>query len=179
MAGSCSVRVRCYVHGVRRILLLTIIISAAQIVSISPSVAQEIAVESELIAEVRRDEIGPSGQSAKIFMPAAVLRQGEEVFYTVQVLNPAGEFARQVTVEQRIPQNTLYVPGSAAGPGTQITFSADGGRTFVAENELTVTSPSGASRPATPRDYTHIRWKLHHPLAPGAVALLRFRAVFQ
>jgi hypothetical protein len=30
-----------------------------------------------------------------------------------------------------------------------------------------------------PQDYTHIRWHLRNALAPGAVALARFRAVFR
>ena len=33
-----------------------------------------------------------------------------------------------------------------------------------------------APRRAAVEDYTHVRWRLRAPLAPGATALLRFRA---
>ena len=35
-----------------------------------------------------------------------------------------------------------------------------------------------ATRKIVPADYTHVRWILTKPLAPGATALLRFRATF-
>jgi uncharacterized repeat protein (TIGR01451 family) len=122
-------------------------------------------------------------------VPAQGLRQGQEIFYTVRIRNASMSAAQNVEVTQRIPQNTSYVPASAGGPGAQISFSADGGSTFGKEGELIIVDQSGAllqqsperatlTRPATARDYTHLRWRLRNALAPGAVALARFRAVF-
>jgi uncharacterized repeat protein (TIGR01451 family) len=107
------------------------------------------------------------------------LTQGQIVYYTVRIHNPSPVAARNVEVVRRIPANTFYVAGSAAGPGAHIDFSADGGQTFAAPGRVTVTDGNGATRAAKPEDYTHIRWRLRNPLAPGAVALARFRAVFQ
>lgn len=137
------------------------------------------AVQATLVAEVREESAGSLGNSVRYFAPAAVLEQGREVFYTVRIKNPGVQFASDVVVVQRIPQNTSYVPNSAAGPGAEIGVSADGGQSFGAEGRLTVTDSAGIARPATARDYTHIRWHLRNPLAPGAVALARFRAVFR
>jgi hypothetical protein len=58
-----------------------------------------------------------------------------------------------------------YVTGSAAGPDCDVELSADNGATY---------SPGGK-----PGAYTHVRWLCQRPLAPGATALLRFRAIFR
>jgi uncharacterized repeat protein (TIGR01451 family) len=145
-----------------------------------------------LVAEVRADvEVSP-GRRVTRLVPATALRQGQEIFYTVRIRNTTTVPARDVEVVQRIPQNTVYVPHSAAGPGADIALSADGGQTFGREGELTVFDQSAIAlmraphpdratltRPAMPQDYTHIRWHLRNALAPGAVALARFRAVFR
>lgn len=149
------------------------------------------AMEIKLVAEVRT-EVELAGRRVARLVPATVLQQGQEVFYTVRIHNPAAAAARDVVVVQRIPENTTYVPKSAGGPGAEITFSADGGQSFAREGQLTIAeqtvppaNPGGnpdraaMTRLATPQEYTHIRWRLRHPLAPDAVALARFRAVFR
>lgn len=136
-------------------------------------------VETTLVAEIREEGTGGSGNPVTYFAPARLLEQGREVFYTVRIKNPGAQFAVDVAVVQRIPQNTYYVPNSASGPGVEISVSADGGATFGPEGRLTYTDPTGIARPATAQDYTHIRWRLRNPLAPGAIALARFRAVFR
>lgn len=148
-------------------------------------------IETTLIAEVR-EEANVAGRRLARLVPATVLHEGQVVFYTVRILNRTSEPARDVVVVQRVPENTHYVPNSAGGPGAEITFSADGGQSFAREGQLIVVEPSlplseptdgtvrqPLTRPATSEDYTHIRWRLRNPLAPGAVALARFRAVFK
>ena len=150
-------------------------------------------VEISLIAEVRLDiPTVPGNRPVSRLIPASSLRQGQEIFYTVRIRNPAAFAAQDVEVVQRVPENTVYVAGSATGPGVDVELSADGGRTFGREGQLTLVDQSAIAlmeattldrdaltRPARPQDYTHIRWRLHNALAPGAVALARFRAVFR
>lgn len=159
--------------------LVTIMVALVAALAAIPTVAQEPAVEVRLIAEVRMESGASAGNPVRYFVPATVLEQGREVFYTVRIRNPGAESAWNVVVVQRVPQNTSYVPRSAAGPGAEITLSTDGGRTFAAENALVHTDPNGLTRPGTALDCTHIRWRLRNPLAPGAVALARFRATFR
>lgn len=142
--------------------------------------AQDIQqVETELIAEVRAEiESGPYRGLAR-FVPATVLSQGEVVYYTLKIKNPTAVYMRDVSVNQRIPLNTIYVADSAAGPGALVEFSVDGGVTYAPKHELTRLGPDGKQVPIDADEYTHIRWRLRNPLAPGAVALARFRAVFQ
>jgi uncharacterized repeat protein (TIGR01451 family) len=139
----------------------------------------EVPVETKLIAEVLETVQTPEGKQIQRLVPADVIAQGQVVYYTVQIRNPTGQPARRVTVVQRIPANTTYVKNSASGPSAEISFSVDHGRTFGRAEELTVASPDGGARRARPEDYTHIRWQLRNVLAPGAVALVRFQAVFR
>ena len=58
-------------------------------------------------------------------------------------------------------------------------YSVDGGRTFGQPRELYVGVAEGSRRLAAADDYTHIRWLLRAPLAPGAKGFARFRAVLR
>lgn len=139
----------------------------------------ESVIQTTLVAEVRESSVAQNGKQGHRFVPAGVLAQGDTVFYTVQIRNPTALAQRDVAVVQRVPANTTYVRGSASGPSTVVTFSVDGGQTFRPEKELQVAAEGGPPRPAKVQDYTHIRWQLRNALAPGAVALVRFQAVFR
>ena len=69
-----------------------------------------------------------------------------------------------------------YTPDSAVGPGTDVTYSVDAGRSFDTPENLKVQEPGGRVRAATAVDYTHIRWQLKNALKGNSVAFVRFRA---
>jgi uncharacterized repeat protein (TIGR01451 family) len=166
-----------------RKLLKVIAFSTAMALASSPPrlTAQESIdadIETELVAEVRENVSRAPGTEVYRFVPAKLLQQGEVVYYTVRVKNAGSTFARDVIITQRIPVNTTYVEDSASGPGANVTFSVDGGQTFAPATALTI-DVEGNTQPAEPAHYTHIRWHLRNPLAPGAIALARFRAVFR
>jgi uncharacterized repeat protein (TIGR01451 family) len=141
------------------------------------SSGQRVQVETELIAEIRQPIHTPQGALAYRFVRATVVPQGEVVYYTVRVRNPTTIYARNVVVVQKIPENTGYVAGSAAGPAAEVSLSSDGGRSFTAERKAT--APAGNAEQAASLPLTHIRWRFRNSLAPGATALARFRAVFR
>jgi uncharacterized repeat protein (TIGR01451 family) len=138
---------------------------------------QEPAVLTELVAEVRETVRTPEGREVYRFLPATLLSQGAVVYYTVRIQNTTAASMPSVEVTQRIPANTTYVLGSAAGPSAEVLLSADGGATFEAEQRRKARA-AGDVEDEDPARYTHIRWRLRYPLAAGAVALARFRAVF-
>jgi uncharacterized repeat protein (TIGR01451 family) len=138
---------------------------------------EPVEVATELIAEVRETLGSTTDRPTYRMVPAKVLAQGQVVYYTLRISNPTPVFAANVVVSQRVPDNTTYLADSAAGPGTQIEFSVDGGRVYAPAAELV--AHDGVTRPAPTGQYTHIRWRLRNPLAPGATALVRFRAVFR
>jgi len=138
-----------------------------------PCFAQRVAVETELVAEIRLATRSPRGAMSYRFVRATVVPQGEVVYYTVKVRNPSAAYARDVVVVQKIPENTAYVANSASGPAVEVSLSADDGRSFAVERRT-----AGDGQSAEPGT-THIRWRFRNALAPGATALARFRAVFR
>ncbi len=108
-------------------------------------------------------------------VPAETVVPGERVIYTITFENISDQPADDIVITNPISADLTYVDGSAFGPGTAIEFSVDGGATFAAANELTVVE-DGASRAATPDDFTHIRWVMQNELAVGAQGTARFTA---
>ena len=132
---------------------------------------------TELIAEVRENVSTTPGREVFRFVPARMLEQGQVVYYTLRITNQTTVPLRNVAVVQPVPANTTYLADSASGPGAAVSFSVDGGRSFAPAESLMI-EVEGAQQPAQPAKYTHIRWQLRNPLAPGASALARFRATF-
>ena len=122
-------------------------------------------LETEIVLEGLVSEERANGTKEKRFVEARRLEAGEEIYYTIRVRNPGKEPVTDIVVTKRMPFGVDYVTGSAAGPACDVEFSADNGATF---------SPGGKSG-----EFTHVRWVFQRPLAPGATALLRFRATFR
>jgi uncharacterized repeat protein (TIGR01451 family) len=126
----------------------------------------------ELLDTVQEGE----GRERRRFIPADRVRAGDEVYYTIRVQNPGRTAVRNVVVTKRLPFGMHYARGSAVGPSAEVQFSVDGGESFAPAAELEVRVGGQPARRAMVEDYTHVRWRLRAPLAPGATALLRFRA---
>jgi uncharacterized repeat protein (TIGR01451 family) len=135
----------------------------------------EVTADVERLHQARARD----GTVAAEFVAAGRVRAGEELHYTLRVRNPGVAPVRDVQVTKRLPFGVRYVDGSAVGPAIKAEFSADGGNRFGPARDLRIAAPGQPERPAEPRDYTHVRWILQRPLAPGATALLRFRAHFE
>lgn len=139
--------------------------------------AQEGSIVVKTVAEKEQVVTLPDGKKQTRLVPAQPVVPGEEVIYTVTFQNVGQDAATDVAVVNPVPEHTTYVAGSAGGPGTEVAFSVDGGRSWGAPEQLKVRGADGAERAATPADYTHVRWVLKNPLTPGAVAFARYRVV--
>jgi uncharacterized repeat protein (TIGR01451 family) len=153
---------------------LVLVLLAMTTLATAAWASEAVELRTQLIAEVR-EVTGSAARPSYRMVPARRLSQGQVIYYTVRITNPTPVFANNVQVSQKIPANTTYVAGSAAGPAAEIEFSVDGGQTFAPAAQLKL--PDGVTK-APPERYTHIRWRLRNPLAPGATALVRFRATF-
>ena len=122
------------------------------------------ALETEIVVE-KLLPANPPARPFAVFAPVGRLEAGDEVHYTIRVRNPGKQPVTDAQVTKRLPVGLYYLAGSASGPSCTIEFSTDGGSTFTAQRK--------------DADYTHVRWTLQRPLAPGATALLRFRATFR
>lgn len=140
--------------------------------------AEPVPIDVAISAYVREDYM-IDGVSKQRLVPASEISEGTEVYYTVAIRNAGDRPAHNVVVIKAVPINTVYVANSATAPGAATTFSTDGGTTFAAPTALVAKDADGRSVRMGTERYTHIRWHLRYPLAPGATAYARFRAIFR
>ena len=114
------------------------------------------------------------GEQVKELVPAERVIPGERVVYTITVRNSGDEPADDVIITNPISESLTYVQGSAFGPGMALQFSVDG-QSFAAAEDLVI-EEDGEMRPATPEDYSHIRWVMQSDLSAGAQGTVRFTA---
>ena len=126
-------------------------------------------------AEVAKEVVDAKGVKTVTMVPADKVVPGVEVTWTVTANNICKQPSEKVTINNAVPAHMTYVASSATGAGSDITFSLDG-KTFGGPAQLQVTE-NGVARPAKADEYKHIRWVFKAPLAPGANAVARFRAV--
>jgi len=127
------------------------------------------------IAEVEQSSHAHGRESRKLVAADRVV-SGDAVMYTLEVRNTAATSLPRPTVTYPVPEHMTYTPDSAVGPGADVTYSVDAGRSFDAPENLKVQEPGGQVRAATAVDYTHIRWQLKNALKGNSVAFVRFRA---
>jgi uncharacterized repeat protein (TIGR01451 family) len=127
------------------------------------------------IAEVEQSSQVHGRESRKLVAADRVV-SGDAVMYTLEVRNAAATSLRRPTVTYPVPEHMTYTPDSAVGPGAEVTYSVDAGRSFDAPENLKIQEPGGQVRAATAVDYTHIRWQLKNALKGNSVAFVRFRA---
>jgi uncharacterized repeat protein (TIGR01451 family) len=115
------------------------------------------------------------GRESKL-IPADRVVSGDTVIYTLEVRNTAPTSVLRPVVTYAVPEHMTYTPDSAVGPGTEVTYSVDAGRSFDAPENLKIQEPGGEQRAAKAADYTHIRWQLKNALKANSIAFVRFRA---
>jgi len=132
-------------------------------------------IEFRNIAEVEVDVKGADGKVEKKRVAADKALPGAEVIYTSSFRNIGKRPAANIVVVNPVPANTTLVGGSAFGDGTDITFSADGGKSWASADKLKVTGADGKQRPAGITEVTHVRWVVRGELAPGKQGTVGFR----
>lgn len=151
---------------------LIVAVSALQIATVSAEVVATQIIETETTA------ISANGERSTKRVVADKVEPGETLFYTLNFRNQGGEAAGNMILVMDVPDEVVYVEGSIIAPTSEITFSADGGETYVARGRLTVVE-DGKQRAARGDDITHIRFSLADPIAPGAAGKVSFRAILQ
>ena len=110
--------------------------------------------------------------------PADKVTPGETIVYSIKYKNDSADSASGIVLVMPVPKEVSYVEGSVSGNDTNVAFSADGGKTYVARGRLTV-EESGASRPARGDEITHIRWTLSQPVAPKGEGEISYKAILR
>lgn len=128
-------------------------------------------VEMEMVSVV-------NGEKQTVRVPVTKAVPGAEVIFSAVFTNNSTKAASGIALVNPIPEGTAYVAGSAEAPGVNVTYSLDSGKTYATPEKLFVTE-EGGKRPATSKDYTHIRWAFKDALQPGKQGQASFRAVLK
>jgi uncharacterized repeat protein (TIGR01451 family) len=162
---------------VKKFGVTVMIIMALVMGGIGAIAAQENGkVELKMVAEKEIVVTGTDGGKTVRRVPADKVIPGDEVIYTITYVNNGSEPAENLVVKNPIPEHMKYVGASASGESCAITYSVDNGKNYGAPEELMVKDSKGNEVPASSTDYTHIRWILSKPVAPGSSGQISFRA---
>jgi uncharacterized repeat protein (TIGR01451 family) len=117
------------------------------------------------VAEVETRQT-QDGREIVRLAPAKRVAPGDEVIYTLEIRNTGAATIRTPTVVYPVPAHMQVVADSATGPGTEVSFSVDGGHRFEPGDDH-----------VAPAAYTHVRWSFKNNLKANSVAFVRFRAI--
>lgn len=123
--------------------------------------------------------ISPQGKKEIKRVTPSLVTPGEELIYTLSYTNNGKEMAQDLFITNPIPPHMTYKTNSARGENTVIVYSMDGGKSFDKPENLRIRGLDGKERSAAPANYSHIRWVIKKPLAPGEKGDVSFRAQLQ
>jgi uncharacterized repeat protein (TIGR01451 family) len=161
--------------GLATLLTAFAAVTAPSIAANTDGQAPSDAISVRAIAEVGVGTLEQGREVTKL-VPADRLVSGDLVMYSLEVRNTGMAVVRAPMVTYPVPQHLSYVADSAVGPGTEISYSVDGGRTFDTADNLKLKDADGQVRTAAAAHYTHIRWQFKNALKGNSVAFVRFRA---
>ncbi len=152
--------------------------------ALSPSFAATGAKDPELALSVEvKEEVSipdEQGNVKVIHREVEMADPGDVLVYTLTYKNVGKASVRDAVVNDAVPEGTILLPGSVQGDKTTVTFSVDGGKSYVSfPARLQVAAAGGGpvEKPAPPEAYTHIRWAAKSPMAPGESRTVSFKVI--
>jgi uncharacterized repeat protein (TIGR01451 family) len=158
-------------NAVRLVLVWVALVSA------TPLAAQS-AEPKPLVITARNLTADSAKAAGAQRMDLAMARPGDRLGYTLAFTNTTKGTVKNVQFVDPLPQGLLYRPGSArADKPVRIEYSIDGGKTYAANPVIEVMENGRKVMKPAPREaYSHIRWTVEAPLAPGAQVTAGFQA---
>jgi uncharacterized repeat protein (TIGR01451 family) len=168
---------RAYFFGLGAVALVASTSVVAQIPVVQnffqPSVnAQELQRQQKLRLQLDAEKQviaqNQQGKQTKTWQPLkgqARVMPGDVLRYTISGENTTNKPIKNLTINQPIPQRMEFVLKSVIGDirsDSKITYSINGGRSFVEKPTVKVTLPNGKQeiKPAPANAYTHIRMQI-------------------
>lgn len=141
--------------------------------------AAEASMTARQVVEKEVVSVAPDGKETVRRLPADKVTPGETVVYSIKYKNDSADAAADIVLVMPVPKEVAYVEGSIDGEeGASVSFSADGGDTYVARGRLTIVE-GGETRPARGDEITHIKWTLTAPVAAKAEGEVSYKAVLR
>jgi len=137
------------------VLLLLMCIACGSSAWAKPDVKIRIEALKQVVVE-------EAGKKVLKLIPATEAKPGDAVIFRLHYHNQGDEAAKDAALVDPIPLETSYIAGSASGPGSVITFSADDGKRYAEPEQLfrekKLADGTVEKKLIPPRFYTHIRW---------------------
>ena len=135
-----------------------------------------ISVKAEMDAVVKE-----GGKTLTKRVVAKDVTTGTVIFYTVSFRNDGNEKATNAVIDNPVPKDTSYVPGSAYSEnGGEITFSIDKGKSYNKPSllfyEIKENQGKTVKKVASPDVYTNIRWVIP-VIEAGQKGVVGFKAI--
>ncbi len=148
-----------------------LIVSALFSSLISGQALAQVELETEMfkVVEVQKD----NGTSKIEWVKADSIVPGDKVGYRITVNNKGDKKADDIVLNNPVPENTIYVDGSARGANSSIVFSVDGGKSFAKPEQLFI-EKNGKKIMASAKDYSNLRWVLNQPVKAGEKASVQY-----
>lgn len=164
----------------KKIAKLSALCAAVLVLSAGMAAAED--PEIVLTVEVKEEVSVPDekGNVQVVHREVEMADPGDVLVYTLTYKNVGNVPAREAVVNDAVPEGTILLPGSVRGEKASVSFSVDGGKTYVPfPAKLQVASMHGApvDKPAPPEAYTNIRWTSRSPLGPGETRTATFKVI--
>lgn len=148
-----------------RAVVVTALLMVPALAFAAPKITMQVKASKEVTVK-------QNGKNVTKMMPVKGVNPGDVITYTITYKNEGNELAKDVVINDPIPEGCIYLAETAEGKGADITYSIDKGKTYNKPTILTyeAATPGGKSekRVATPDDYTHIRWVVDSVPAGGS-----------
>jgi uncharacterized repeat protein (TIGR01451 family) len=168
---------RSYLFGLGAVTLIASAIVVAQLPATqnffqsgvnAQNIQKQQQVKLQLDAEkqvIVQDQQGKQSKSWQALKGQVSVQPGDVLRYTVSGENISDKQVKNLTVNQPIPKGMQFVLKSAVGDiksNTKVSYSIDGGRSFVENPTVKVTLPNGKVevKPAPASAYTDVRMQI-------------------
>jgi uncharacterized repeat protein (TIGR01451 family) len=139
-----------------------------------PARALAVTAENLMAGDARHQALVAKGSDAATVLPGDVVR------YRLRFTNLTQGDVRGVVFNNPVPKGMRYVGGSAGADRNDVImeYSIDGGRAYAARPMVTqVVDGKRVQVPASPEQYSHVRWTVRGSISPGASVTAEFRAL--
>ena len=152
----------------KKVLLTAALLGATMFGTSALALTAEQVVEREVIVKNLDGTETVKREKADKVVP------GEKIVYSINYYNDLDKSADNVVLVMPVPAELTYIEGSADADGTRTAYSADGGKTFAARQEVTIKTAEDSIRTAESADITHVKW-IVSSIMPGEQGTLSFK----
>jgi uncharacterized repeat protein (TIGR01451 family) len=134
-------------------------------------------LELKTVAE-KEMKVKKDGKVETKRLPADRANPGDVVVYTITYSNAGKGPVLDAVIINPIPKGVSYIIDSAEGKDTEIIYSIDGGASWLKPPVMMqIRKPDGSlENKAVPAErYTHVKWMIKKPVAPGQSGRVSFK----